>query len=531
MKILSQRNTQKDDMRFFIVVLGLYFIAFILLLLNKNALYWDDYTLYNHVPEHIMKEFCDSGLPLFGYIHIFMGSLGNGILPYRIAVFMVYLLSGLFLYYILCGLKRFSKNTAGIITLFFLILPVNNARISLIDFPYGLCLCLFFMAFWLLTKYLKKPTLYVRVFILALFFCSFWTNSLLVFYAIPLLSICYYHLFEISHDSISVHRTTWPVYCSKSLRILFLQYTDFVALPLIFFILRVAYYMPHGELAGYNTIVFQKVVYNILYSIKSAICKPLVDLIIVAGSHKLSLFLVVLFVLCLNFIKIVQVPQKQIWLCLGLGFIFWILAIFPYAAVNKIPDPGSFESRHMLLTPLGLSLIIYAFFLILAKIDTDVATGMCIVFVAACVFKNGYDQAFFLKDWFYQVSLEENYRSNAFIRDNATFVFHSDIAWANRRTINFCEHTVRLLNVFGNQKRLMAPNEEALTLIRQGVYKMNRSLCFFEAWKYSEPKHIYAIRTPIVFNEPRFLKMLVLMYRDDQLFRTEARKLLHVTQG
>lgn len=527
--MLDQRNARKPGPRYLIIVFAFYFIAYFLLLLNKNGLYWDDYTLYNHAAQDIIEEFDNAGLPYFGYIHVYMGALYNGIVPYRIAIFMVYLLSGIFLYYTLSNVKSLSKNTVGIITLIFLLLPVNNARITLIDFPYGLCLCLFFLAFFLLTHYLKNPTILFRALILALFFCSFWTNSLLVFYAIPLLYICYFNLVELSNNFVNCKVESR--YFAKRLSQLFLRYGDFIALPIVFFILRNTYYRPHGTVEGYNTIVLQKVVYNVIYSIKTAICKPLVDLIISAGSHRLGMFFLVLILMSIKFVKIFPASRNQILLWLGLGILFWILAVFPYAAVNKIPDPGSFESRHMLLIPLGLSFIVYAFFLLLAKMDTDVATGMCIVFIASCIVKNIDDQAFFLKDWFYQVALEENYKTDVLLRNHATFIFHSNVAWVNRRTINFCEHTVRLKNVFGDQTRLMVPNREALTLIRQGVYNMNRSLCFFEGWKYSKPKDIYALKTPIEFNDPYFVKMLILMYKDDVLFRAEAKKLLQVSQA
>lgn len=517
------KNTQKCEFRPLFIIFGLYCLAYFLLLLNKAGFYWDDYFLHNHAAEDILKKFNYAGLPYFAYIHSFMGSLGNGIFPYRVGIFLVYLLSGIFLYYILSTVKGLSKNTISVITLIFLLLPVNNARIALIDFPYGLCLCLFFLAFWLLTQYLKKPTILSRILILTIFFCSFLTNSLLIFYAIPLLYICYFSVFEFANTGESCKN--WGSCFVKNFNMLFQRYGDFILLPIVFFILKNTYYNSHG----YNTIVPLKILCNLIYSIKTSICKPMVDLILAAGSHPFGLIFLVFLVMYLNFFKIVQVPKKQIWLWMALGILFWVLAVFPYAAVNKIPDPGSFESRHMLLIPLGFSFMVYAFFLLLAKIDTDVATGMCIVFIASCIVKNIDDQVFFLKDWFYQVALEENYKTNAFLRNYTTFIFHSDVAWVNRRTINFCEHTVRLKNVFGDQTRLMVTDRAELVRLKQEQHNTTMSYCFYEDWNYSKPINIYAMTTPIDFNGSYFVKMLTLMYEDDVLFRAEAKKLLHVT--
>src|SRR3546814_13538982 len=63
------------------------------------------------------------------------------------------------------------------IVLLYLVLPLNFARVAQIDFPYALCYLLFFGAWWLIES--KK---WVS---LLLFFLSFNTNSLLVFYALP----------------------------------------------------------------------------------------------------------------------------------------------------------------------------------------------------------------------------------------------------------------------------------------------------------------------------------------------------------
>ncbi len=87
-----------------------------------------------------------------------------------------------------------------------MILPVNSARVALIDFPYGLFLALFFMAFWLLTCYFNSQhNLIFRIIILLLFYLSFVINSLLVFYAIVLLYIAYKNYCVADSPGLGVH--------------------------------------------------------------------------------------------------------------------------------------------------------------------------------------------------------------------------------------------------------------------------------------------------------------------------------------
>ena len=102
----------------------------------------------------------------------------------RLAIFLFFYASGLFVYAISGSFSMLTKFERSGITLLFLLLPFNSARVSLMTFHYSQAYFYFFFG-WYLLEISKKTS----VFLLAcsLFFLSFQMHSLILFFVLPLL--------------------------------------------------------------------------------------------------------------------------------------------------------------------------------------------------------------------------------------------------------------------------------------------------------------------------------------------------------
>lgn len=213
------------------LLLGLfYLIAHGGILLIPNAIYWDDWTLYRIDSSVILGGFKQAGsmFNVGGYLHVAMLAIGPW--SYKALTFMLMLASGFLLNSIIKRHAGISTETRLFIVLLFLVLPVNIARVALIDFPYTLCYFLFFAAWVLMERY--------RVAALALFFFSFNTNSLLVFYALPMLDLLYRG---------GAFRSVKQFFSSL------LRKLDYIFVPLVYWYIKTVCYAPSGEYAGYNS--------------------------------------------------------------------------------------------------------------------------------------------------------------------------------------------------------------------------------------------------------------------------------------
>ncbi|CEK10237.1 hypothetical protein [Legionella hackeliae] len=498
----------------------IYLIANLFLLLNIQGIYWDDWVIYHQdfdVIENIFNQAVGNLNPIT-YIHYFLSNIGNGVFPYRLVTFFAYFFSSLFLYFILRDIHFISKKNALFITIFFSVLPVNNVRVALINVPSGLLLSLFFCSFWFLTLYINnKKTLSLRVFILSLFFFSFFINSLLLFYSIVLLYILYKEYMPFKGNIYFL-----PKQILK-------KYPDFILLPFVFFYVKTIFFIPNGLYVGYNSLNTTDLVANLQESFITAFFEPLREAFLFAYTHSILLAGCTL-ALWFYFRNNEDGSKEELKISLSfilLGLIFFIFAVFPYAAVGKIPRLDGFYSRHMLLIPLGVSLTLYGLILLIARFNTGSAKLCLYLLISIFVLKTAYDQFLFLKDWFYQVALEENYRNNNTMRENSTFIFRTDIPLANHRTIQFHEHNGMFRQIFGSSTRYMAQSVKFLQIYRK--YNSYAEYNFVD-WKESYPIiFVHAQKSSPVLSHKLFASLLYSMFTNEAVFRYKAKNLVHVS--
>jgi len=503
----------------------IYFVNYVFYLINYQGIYWDDWTLYNMPTESMLSQFKMNGFLPAGYLHSILLSVGNGVFIYRLLSFIAFFLSGIFIYKVLKQHIFVMQNNAFWIVLAYLTIPVNSAKLALINVPYTLLLFSFFAAFYLLTEYIsKKKTIVHRAFILLLFFMSFFMNSLLVFYTMVLLYLLYSTIIDPEFKK-SSEKTFYLV------KNFIFKYLDFIFLPIIFYIFKNIYFMPNGLYANYNKINFdlEKNTTLIIDSIKTSIYDPILSSIYTSFDHWYFTIIIAIFISILVYKK--NYISKSYFfyiLVFSLGMYFYFLAVFPYAVVNKLPQLAGFESRHQILMPLGIAFIIYALTFFLAKIHKNISILIFSILITLFTIQNIYNGYRYLKDWYYQISLEENFKSSATIKSHTTFIvyIHSEDAFANGREPGFYEQNGRLKKVFGNDKRLMVKRSKDIEIYKK--YK-NYKQYGFSSWEYEKPINIIISDNHMFKNQTLyFLKMLYYQINNKQVFRTMAKELITI---
>ena len=417
-------------------LLGLfYLIAHGGILLIPNAIYWDDWVLYRVDPNVILDTFKQLGsmFNIVGYIHVVLLEIGPWV--YKVLTFLLMLVSGFLLNLVLKRHAGIATETRLFIVLLFLILPVNIARVALITFPYTLGYFLFFAAWALMDRY--------RIVALVLFFLSFNTNSLLVFYALPMLDLFYRGgAFRSPNNFFFV--------ISRKL--------DFVFVPFTYWYIKTVYYVPYGLYDGYNqsqNFSFS----NLLLSYRLQWSDFYNNFIYhggyLAGTSaylilSLTTLCVIIFITKFNLDETNKL-LSNIRLVL-IGVLAFIFASFPYGLLGHNASFLEWTSRHQLLLPLGLSFILVG---LVSLLGNRLRIFVFSFVVALSIVVNVKNYIGLYTDWEKQKQLVELFKAEPRIK-NAGLIGFEDAATsfnAIGRTYRDYEWTGFLKLAFGDELR------------------------------------------------------------------------------
>jgi hypothetical protein len=161
----------------------LYIVSFGMQFRFLNAMYWDDWLIYADKSGSETSEwFSSSGFgPLHGLIQVTILNKNPQLI--HLISFILFFFAALLVFRILKTVPELQNEQARVVTLFFLVLPINSARVSLMVFNYTYSLFFFLTAWYLLVSYRKN---WLRFIAGVLFVLSFSTLSLLPFYFVPL---------------------------------------------------------------------------------------------------------------------------------------------------------------------------------------------------------------------------------------------------------------------------------------------------------------------------------------------------------
>ena len=372
-------------------------------LLRPNTLYWDDWAyIYNKPKSYLNQIFVDTGLPPWrALIDQELIAVGYWTIP--VLTFLLFFASGIALYLILKKVIFLNQAQINLTILIFLIAPVNHARIALVMFGYTTSFFLFFVAWAILLGH-KKTSGYLLA--VVLFFWSFMTHSFLFFYLIPL-----------AHFIYSCYTSSRSKHIKKIdiTKVLMLG-----VLPALYYVLRHFYWYPTDEFLFYHK--FSGI--GTLRGLQ----------VIIIG---------LLVIIPYEFLRIkINTNRKKInsliipWLIAGWG-------LFPYFASANIDVRSVFaiasgwNSRHLMLTPLGASLILSGFINRLTLALSRVIRPIVLAILASI---NIFFGAQYYLDSLKKQELTELIAQTDKIETNSTIIFTDQTKMFNGRFVSYSDN-------------------------------------------------------------------------------------------
>ena len=344
--------------------LSVYVVSYGLILTFLSSYFWDDWGVYyqqaNGVIEQSMQRRGD--WPTRAFLELTV--LGARPELFKLLTLAAYFAAGWFLFQILNTLSFLKVNQIRLISILFLIMPINSARVAMVDFAYACSLVLFFWGWFLLVR---KSSWLRDLLAVLLFILSFGaTASLLVFLLVP----CAHRLYLRLSDSTPERNRAWLS-----------TLTIFLMSPAYWFLDR-RFNSPQDS-------------YLTMYSLqKSGVVRALL----------------LLFIACIVLVWLVKVGrhdlnEKYRNLLISLGMILVIIGSAPYIVAghlvdvsewmfNFVPRASDWNSRHQLLLGLGLAVFIVG---ILGELQSKFKRNLVIVIIGICVLLNAtFMHAYFL---------------------------------------------------------------------------------------------------------------------------------------
>jgi hypothetical protein len=438
------------------IIALVYTIAWGALLLNRG-LYWDDWVLFGESPGGLVRMYSELGLPWGSplYVAFFATPLPGWVA--HVFAFLVYLGSTYVLHAILLRVPMLTRTDALIAALAFAVLPVNFARIAVIDQMYGLSLLAFLVATWLLLTHLETGSWRRRIAALGLFAFSFYTASLLVLYAAPVLL----GFVLLRHDG----RAPLPRIVGR--------YADVVLLPVAYWLVKSVFLTPSGLYVGYNALSGRSLAAvpgNLPGTVWQVLGLPLRLASDVAGPLGLVVGLALAAWLVRRGIvrrdpgsesrTLVSAPILAL-----VGLVVLVLGVIPYLAVGRTPSIWDWSSRHQMLVPIGAGLIAAALARGLSMggvAGRSVGVAVVGVLLGISAVADLRTLVAYQVDWFKQGAIVAAVRAAPGVADarHIEVVDNASRLNAMHRVIRFYEWNALFEQALGGTDRLVAPKDK-----------------------------------------------------------------------
>jgi hypothetical protein len=403
----------------------LLFVISNLLILFNPGIFWDDWNLYNIAKESIYSQYNNGGLGYFGYLQVFLQNFYNPPFLYHTLTFGLQLISIYFLFEIVKRLTFINHKffEGNYLVLIYAVLPLNDAKITMICFPYTLSLTLFILATFFLVKYKYEKNSAFRFLSLFLYFISFSTVSLVFFYLIPFLFIIFLEEIQILIKNGTKNITELFNIVVKKI----VKFLDFLFLPILFWIIKTSFFSPSNNYVGYNEIKLESFV-EIPYRLIRSIYSFFITLYPLLKELFQNLEFILLFIILSGFIFLrlgrLDLNFKSTKTKFLTGLLVCFIGIFPYLLVEKYPSFNGYNSRHQLLMGFGISLLVVnLIFYISSKRIRNLTLALCI---GLFVILNMTIQFNYFKGFMKQVVLNNYLESQNLSRDFSQTILYKD---------------------------------------------------------------------------------------------------------
>ncbi len=336
------------------LALPLYALSNGFMLLFLKAYFWEDwYIFYSESNDGTKKFFNDGGSwPIRGLLEVDL--LNKRPELFNVFTILCFFGAGWCFFHILSTVKVLTTEHVRIITILFLILPINSARVQMINFSYSYSFFFFYLAWYFLVA---KQSRVVRSLSIPLFLLSFDTVALIAFFVVPCAHFLYMKL--------SVPE--------PNRRNAYLSSALFAALSPLYWIIERRFNPPQAGWIDYYTL------------------RPL-------GVSRGLLLLFVCLILILWFLKSRKrgIPENNRYAIIIAGATITAIGAFPNIVggylvdisawmIAFVPNSSANESRHQLLLGLGLAITITG---VIGSIDSTFKRHCLAVLFGLCVMLN-----------------------------------------------------------------------------------------------------------------------------------------------
>ncbi len=485
-RTLTRESILRRDWRPFASIVAISLLAWGALFITPQAVFWDDWVI---IGDDTLRMTSELGLPWVGYLFNALTAAGPWafkamVLASTIAVgWLTYLIAGRGL-----GLSRAER---WLLAALVVALPLFAVRMVAAVSQYSLSVALFFLGWWLLVRKRPDEQGRLRYVIAALpLFASYTTASLLPFTALPVLHLAY----------LAIPRTRGWL---RNIARFVLRFWYIFATPIVFWIVRALFLQPYGAYADYNAIGYRSQRYNLVVTFVVFVwvllallwwllglrarrkggtrTVPLLLLAVATGAMAVFLFITristapigwvvpVTLVLCalvfivaaiVNAVASRGAPgSRDPWLVpmLAIGLLSLIGAIVPYLLVGKVPSYQDWETRHQLLMPSGVAVIIVAAMRALAGfVSSLVVRILSIALVGAFAAISFVLTLGLVVDWHKQMQVSAALADEPLVRNTSTVLFVDSAPRFNYngRSYSFYEYNGWMWTSLGDQSRL-----------------------------------------------------------------------------
>ena len=440
---------------FIIVVTYLLAHCFMLVL---SGCWWDDWSFMSHDLTYVNEVATGSGRPEWNLLIPLCWSLPNN---GKFLIFILYLLDSIFVYNILKESTLFSKRNSLIITLLFTIIPVNDARILISNFPYSVGLFLFYLAFMLFIKWNKNSKKFIyRTGILLLFFFSFILNSLFAYYYILIAYLFVIDIKQNKEEKIIQKILT-------SIKNISSKYLDFFILPFVYIVVnKLLFPITNEAYAGRSSISIEGFIKCMKY-LPLSIVNVIKEIFANLSLSTIYIPILILFIVCIVCLKqrinIINKPINKKYIEYFIyGLITLCLALFVYVEVRgHVIVTNGVQGRDSILIPLGIAIMIFS---VLSMFNKKVESILSAIIVVLGIFSFNSLYIEWQKDYYYQLSME-NLMNNEIIKENDTF-FLADLNETKVEGQRYYSLNTNAYHVFNNQTRIFIPKVSNLYLLK-----------------------------------------------------------------
>lgn len=526
----SNRSSRNTRLRVYLSITVVAVLAWGAAFLAPASRFWDDWV----VGYDTLQNARELGLPWIGYILAALSAMG--IWTFKVVALGATVVVGCATYEISGRGLGLNSRERLLLAMLVVALPLNTARTIAILDTYMWSLALFFVAWYLLVGGDTSSPGRARYLVATLLlYVSYTTASLLLFTALPIAHLAF----------LSVRRDVplWEGVPRFVVRFWYL----FLA-PIIFWVVRTLFLQPFGVYKSYNvpglvggssnpvtaatlilsaTLVFVVLVlvfWLIAASSRHAgtvrnLCLGM--LAVTTGAmgwfllqNRASVTLAALVVpvtllLCAPVLiwtavfpvaldrtpggtNVVESGDRNVTPLLAVGLIALILALLPYLLVGKLPSFQLWETRHQLLMPLGVGIIIVAAVRALSKnVSQPVVRVVALGLITVFAFVSLTISVRLVADYRKQVQVIEALAKEPLVRRASIVVFSDQAPDLNydSRGFQFYEYNGWLTGAFGNHSRLGIDETSTRHFLNGNFNRFKVNATHYGFGEYRKPKH------------------------------------------